>query len=243
VILEGNTPDAAVYREQTEAAWLESSTRIRKMMNRHSAPVLKLAVGGQNKTLSVLNNLKTAKNDVFDSIDTKGFVTPQDVSSLRYYAESIKHLKPSSGRTLRTYPWDPTSSILILPTTDPIPVGEGDEISLQACRKEYEPASFILRSSINLTDVTIGVSDLVSSDGSTIPKEAVDIRLVKCWFQAGSGDLVQRNEATLVPELLVKDNDLVRVDLRPKRMRYGALSTGVPNILILRSRLQSCPKI
>lgn len=115
----------------------------------------------------------------------------------------------------------PISTQVILPDTPVcfLPLtGSSDNrtVSLQACRGEFEPASFVLRSDTNISSINIVPSDLSSTDGAVIPKTAIDLRLVKCWYQAGRKVWETRNRI-LVPELLLKDDDLVRVDLISKR--------------------------
>ena len=51
---------------------------------------------------------------------------------------------------------------------------------------------------------------------STLPAGAVDIRVVKCWFQSGV-DLEETDKCVLTPELLLKDDKLVYVDLQEKQ--------------------------
>jgi len=59
-------------------------------------------------------------------------------------------------------------------------------------------------------------TDLVGQAGVAIPASAVDVRLVKCWYQAGR-NVWETDKRILVPELLLKDDDLVRVDLKSKQ--------------------------
>lgn len=95
-----------------------------------------------------------------------------------------------------------------------------DTIHITAAKDEYEPGSFVIRSGkADLKDVMIKVTDLKhekSGDNwdetnSRISKKNIDVRLVKCWYQAGTAvnDVRHKN---LTPELLLHDDDLVRVD-------------------------------
>lgn len=83
-------------------------------------------------------------------------------------------------------------------------------IRVRACRGEFEPASFVIRPSNLLSDLLIETTDLVAASGARIPRAEIDIRIVKCWYQAGT----TRNKTgkLLVPELLLKDENLVKVD-------------------------------
>lgn len=102
------------------------------------------------------------------------------------------------------------SDNMVLPSTILHPGRSVSSFTVTACRGEYEPLSFVLRPSTRLTGVQVSVSDLKGESGS-IPSDAVDIRVVKCWFQAGT-KIYQTNKRILVSELLLKDDKLIRVD-------------------------------
>lgn len=126
-------------------------------------------------------------------------------------------LENKLGQVLEVYPWEPVVSQKILPTTFPLPVSIGSNLAVQACRGEFEPASFIVRSNKNLTDIKIAATDLIGEVGRPIPASAVDIRLVKCWYQSGTGTVENQKTVVLTPELLLRDDTLVRVDTVLKR--------------------------
>ena len=80
---------------------------------------------------------------------------------------------------------------------------------------EVESASLLLYPFTDFKDVKVTVSDLKNSQGAVIPKANVDVRVVKVWVQTGIGwysyfaDTAGRE---LIPELLVHDENLVKVD-------------------------------
>lgn len=98
-----------------------------------------------------------------------------------------------------------------------IPASPGIEV--RATPGEYEPASFVLTSKqVDVSDIRIQVSDLVSNVNWII-SDAVDVRLVKVWYQAGTAwhDIKHSTDSRkLIPELLVKDDDLIKVDRQSK---------------------------
>ena len=100
-------------------------------------------------------------------------------------------------------------------------------IELRATPGEYEPASFVLTAKqYDVPSIRIESSDLIS-DSDRIVSDAVDIRLVKVWYQAGTAwyDIKRSTDARrLVPELLVKDDNLIRVD-KQNRTNLIRLST------------------
>lgn len=112
---------------------------------------------------------------------------------------------------------NPISRDPILPQMTSLPGSPSTTIKVVACRDEYEPASFIIRSlDHDIENLRFTVSDLVG-DGRTISHSYIDLRFVKVWFQAGGGwnhiGLSQSGKKkVLVPELLLKDDGLVQLD-------------------------------
>ena len=104
-------------------------------------------------------------------------------------------------------------------------------LSCSACPGEYESVSFTVTPSRDVEGLTITCSDLTSSDG-VIDASAIDVKLVKCWYQAfgepWTGGVSFQRGKVLLPELLVNDDDLVRVDLKKKRnlLRVADPKTG-----------------
>lgn len=117
------------------------------------------------------------------------------------------------GRPLTIYVVPAITDAKILPDSFIFPGYISDSIRVTACPGEYRAASFVLRAAENLTALTVTPGDL-SSGNSTVPAGNVDIRVVKCWYQAGTGQDVIYDVAGkfLTPELLLKDDSLIRVE-------------------------------
>ncbi|MCK9222939.1 MAG: hypothetical protein PHV61_03525 [Limnochordia bacterium] len=102
-----------------------------------------------------------------------------------------------------------------------------DQLSVIATPGEYESASFIVTAVQDIESFFPRVNDLVSEDGKRlIPKESIDIKYVKAWYQAGTawwGRDQDKSKRILVPELLLNDPNLVKVDLE-KQENYLKLS-------------------
>ena len=90
----------------------------------------------------------------------------------------------------------------------------GQPVKLRLAKNEYEPASFLIYAPADLEELTVQISDLSGPRG-TLPSSVLDAFWVKSWFQAGDFD-VTRNGNFLVPELLLRDPELVTVDLGKK---------------------------
>ncbi|MEF3303479.1 COG1470 family protein [Paenibacillus sp. GYB003] len=89
-----------------------------------------------------------------------------------------------------------------------------DRLSIIAAKGEFEAASFVLYPKADVNSVTFEVYDLVG-DGGTIPAGSVDLRVVKNWYQGGTGwysYFADPFKKVLVPELLLHDENLIKVD-------------------------------
>jgi hypothetical protein len=93
------------------------------------------------------------------------------------------------------------------PPTNALP---GRTMKLTACPREYESGSFGIHALADLKRVRLTASDLKGPAG-TVPASALDLRVVKAWYQGGRNVGFQ-NLKLLTPELLLKDDSLVRID-------------------------------
>ena len=91
-----------------------------------------------------------------------------------------------------------------------IPARAGKELACSGCRGEYESVSATVYALEDLKGLLVSASDL-TGPGGAIPADAVDIYAVKCWYQAGR-EIWDTKHRIYVPELLLKDDRLVRVD-------------------------------
>lgn len=79
---------------------------------------------------------------------------------------------------------------------------------------EYEPASWVVYPLDDFGKATFTVGDLTREGGGTIAADQLDLRVVKVWYQNGNGwiSYFMDTGLQLTPELLLHDEDLVRVD-------------------------------
>ena len=106
-----------------------------------------------------------------------------------------------------------------------------DRLSLAACRGEYEPVTFVLYATEKRADVSIAVTSLDGPEG-TIPADAVNLHVIKYWFQNGDfgkPDGPAAPGGVLVPELLLKDDGLVVVD-HARKKNYIRTTQGLVDI-------------
>ena len=133
-------------------------------------------------------------------------VSAQDTDDPREQAED----------PLVVYYLDPISSQRVLPDCFPNVPGTTDgKLSLAACRGEYESASFAIYARQQLKNVQIELSNLYAGD-DVLSKSSFQLYVVKCWYQAGRDVMFHDGVKRFVPELLLKDDALVKVDRENK---------------------------
>jgi len=138
----------------------------------------------------------------------------------------VRIVKAISNR--RIYPNSPISSGIL-----------GAPLLVVATPGEYESASFAITAEENLPNLTVKLSALSTRNGETIPPTFLDMKVVKAWYQdeGGPGYIEDTPAFTfnpvsytykkvLVPELLLHDDSMIRVDL-DKQQNY--IKLGGPN--------------
>jgi hypothetical protein len=89
---------------------------------------------------------------------------------------------------------------------------------------EYEPASFQLFSFKNRKNVTFTIPNLKNKEGDVLTADKLDLKVVKIWYQNGNGwhSYFQDIGLRLIPELLVYDENLIKVDTK-KEANYARI--------------------
>ena len=120
--------------------------------------------------------------------------------------------RAAEASSITTYVVPAITDEKILPDTSISPDYISSQISIMASPGEYEPASFVVRANENIASLTVAATSLTGTSGS-IAATNVDIRVVKCWYQNGteSWKLYESGPKALTPELLLKDDSLVKV--------------------------------
>ena len=127
---------------------------------------------------------------------------------------SLFPVPASSADSITIYVVPAITDTKILPTSTISATYQKNLISLTVSPGEYEPASFVIQAQQNISGLSLQPTDLTGTSG-TIPSSALDISIVKRWYQGGSGNTIQGDLGIygkfLTPELLLKDDSLVRV--------------------------------
>jgi|GEM_PF-4947915 len=115
------------------------------------------------------------------------------------------------------YSTDPISRKMVLPEAGELAGIVMGKASITTCAGEYESASLVLWSPAGVKDVLPKALDFKGPSG-IIPGSSVDIKWVKAWFQAGGApySVAVSPGKSLVTELLLNDDSMVKVDLQAK---------------------------
>ena len=108
----------------------------------------------------------------------------------------------------------------VLPKKLPVPGVVADRVRVRGCPGEYEPVTFAVTyvspgyelssEGGSLAELLVEPTDAKCGD-HVLPASAIDIRHVKCWWQAGV-PIADLTHPSLTPELLLKDPAFVAVD-------------------------------
>lgn len=106
-------------------------------------------------------------------------------------------------------------------------------IAIEASPGELEPGSFVVTSFRSLKNITLTPIDLQAGN-TVLPKDNVDVRVVKVWEQAGQGP--RKTKPVKVGELLVKDDTAPFLDSYNLQGHYSA--PNIPNSLSVRTDIE-----
>lgn len=121
----------------------------------------------------------------------------------------------------------PMSELMRLGDTYPADGRYNGELRTFAAQGEFEPVSFQLFAMNNKKNVTFTLSDLKNKKGAVIPAKQLDLRTVKIWYQNGNRwtSYFQDVGLRLVPELLLKDENMIKVDTK-EVANYARIKNG-----------------
>jgi len=138
------------------------------------------------------------------------------------------------------YAAKPITNQRILPAAAPPPGTPDVELEVVAAKGEFEPATFVVRPEFDLRRLSISVSPLKGLAGK-LPASVVDVRAVKVWYQDQGLNYKEKTPPhnynpvhltgvkSLIPELLLYDDSLVKVDY-DKQLNLLKTSRGYVDI-------------
>ena len=170
------------------------------------------------------------------------FLTIPTIQATDYTLLRNDYIKNHSGQVIIPFPWEPSTSIKVLPFNYEIPAAPANNFSITATRNQFESASFIITAQKDLSGININVPNLYSAYGNSIPAEAINVRTVKVWYQAAQNDIwVGTPGYYLTPELLLKDDSLVKVDYITKTNYLKVTINGVEQYIDISSPTATFP--
>lgn len=238
--LEGSVPSEADYAKQVVARWAPVLVRRQEAFAKLRASLAEIrhevgkadfhSPGARFLGQRVLSRIPQWQAQL-DAAQAQRDLRPETFQALRDTLESLNRtreaLREVDSRNLVfqeviLYALDnPIVSFQILPHDVMPPARVATDLRMTAAQGEIRSASLIVQALKDLRDVTVTVSDLTQEKGGAVlPSSAVDVRVVKCWYQAGSAwhGIGQKNGLrVLTPELLVHDDRLLRVDEKAQK--------------------------
>ena len=118
-----------------------------------------------------------------------------------------------------------TGDAQVLPDSLPASAVKDAPCAIVAACGEYEGGSFVLQADADYGKLAFRVGDLKNEKGEVFPASELDLTTVKVWYQNSNAwiSYFQDPRLVLCPELLLHDEDLVRVDTK-KRANYARLT-------------------
>ncbi len=113
-----------------------------------------------------------------------------------------------------------------LPGLYPFDGQPGAKVRITAAGGEFEPGAFLVYPLLNLGKVGFTLTPFRTKGGASFPAENLDLKVVKVWYQNRNGWYSYFGDTgfKLCPELLLHDENLIRVD-EAKQANYARITT------------------
>ena len=181
-----------------------------------SAQMEKITDAVYQKTAGQLSSLRDAAKNPYlkkylDSVDRKMSEAGR-VAAARVAADV--NSKPEFTGKVVHYAVPPMSDLQRLPDQYPLDGKALAPVRIISAQDEYEPGSFVVYPLEDLGKVEFKLSEFKTADGKVFPASELDLKVVKVWYQNGNGwySYFSDTELKLCPELLLNDEDLIKVD-------------------------------
>jgi len=228
ILLEGTVVEDSEYREVSEKRWAQYVGSIKAKVDdweeRLNITEGQLAESDQKIPDMVEEEIAHLRSEL-ESIKNNNYIMTKENAELFITTLPLLerfNFSSSNIVDMLCFISKPISTRKVLPDTA-VPGNSGDTVSISLTPGEYEPGSFILRPTRDIASLNLELSDLTDAEtGKIIPASNVDIRVVKCWYQGGTAwsGLQYSPERVLVPELLLYDDSLIRVNHETKTHEF-----------------------
>ena len=103
----------------------------------------------------------------------------------------------------------------------------GGTVRIVAAGDEYEPGAFLVYPLRDLGRTQLSLTPFKTADGKVFPAEDLDMKVVKVWYQNRNAWYSYFGDTgfKLVPELLLHDDGLIRVDIA-KEANYARITAA-----------------
>lgn len=229
--IEGEVPEEAAYIAQAtatfdaaQATFRQEVVDWRKQLDQRKAVVAQSEAYAADapRLVEAVKAAYTRAETLLSGIEKAKYANAPDVQELRQTLAALQNAPATlqlvsqaraAGRKFVVYPCDsPTTLSRKGGVGGGFTASSGARLTAAACAGEYESVSAFVYAFQDLAGVRVTGSDLKGPAG-TIPAAAVDLRIVKPWFQGASNNIGYTPNKWLIPELLLKDDALVRVDV------------------------------
>ena len=238
VCLKNNSPVnlAPVMKKNSVAVMKRYDSRLKRIKVELSRAKSAMAVAHWDKTsLKIKHALKSAIELVEKKLKTAlsqrqpfAEIYPE-MDKINCTVDNLRQLIKSRRSDFILFMLkDPTNkNSWVLPEDILIPGVPERSFTITGCRGEYQPVSLVVKAVKKLKALTLKPGILTNNNGKcSIPVENIDVKLVKCWYQsanAGKSINQKKTPRKLVPELLVNDPALIKVD-NAKKQNYLKLT-------------------
>jgi len=227
--IEGEVPAEEAYLKQATEAFNAGQAKFREELagwGKQLAAVkaiLPQAEAAAADAPALVDNIKqsaTRGDELLASLNKANYGSPLEVQELRQVITTLEHAPQTldiirqakaAGRQYVVTPWNHPTTLSRGTGAGGMMAGTGSTLDAAACAGEYESVSAFVYAFKDLPGVAVTASDLKGKAG-VIPAAAVDLHFVKAWFQGASNNIGFTPKKWLIPELMLKDDALVRVD-------------------------------
>jgi hypothetical protein len=230
VRIEGEAPSEADYDALVAGRWEAAKRRLQAKLDAWRASLAEgeaaldaVSAPDLQARIEATRQRAAEARALIDAAEQRGFASSTEVQGIEggvfalTYAPktlgAIARAKAEGAPFLLYTPPAITNNRLV--SGEPLAAPLGEELRCSACRGEYESVSAVVYAVEDVEGLRVSAGDL-KGPGGAIPASAIDVSLVKVWYQAGRGIADVRGRM-LVPELLLKDDALVQVDTQAQR--------------------------
>jgi len=228
---EGEVPEGKAYLAQVQATFDASRAAFQKQLeaweqkletgkNAVSASATHAAEAPQ--LVEAIKQADDRSRAILARFRKDGYGSPAEMAELQrelgvleHWPQALAALKQAkaAGRKFMVAPCNRPTLVARKGGNELMSVVTGDTaLSLGACAGEYESASATVYALQDTPGLEVSCS-VLKAGSNTLPADSVDIRILKSWYQGASTNIGYTKEKWLIPELLLKDDKLVRVDV------------------------------